>query len=124
MITRFHNAPLVHHVNDIGPHRRGKAVGDQDHRVTGSVSAKSVKPVHLSSRVHGAGGLIKNNERCTTQERSRQRNALPFTHTQLSAAGKPPTQERIITQRQATDQLICPGSPGSALDFSCGVDRL
>src|SRR6202163_3319962 len=59
MGSRFNNLSLFHHVNLICKSRRSEAVSDDDRGAPLRKTVKSVQPFGFGPRIHGAGGLIK-----------------------------------------------------------------
>src|SRR5215470_1064333 len=96
MTARFDNLSLMHDVNDIGMHRGGEAVRDDDRRAAECEFAKTLEPVSFGPRIERAGWFVENHDRRATQKRTRECNALPFANAQLGAAHEPTTEQRLF----------------------------
>src|SRR5271170_4070292 len=110
MTSRFHDAARVHHMNNVGEHRRRESVRDDENRAPSRQASEPLKPLALRPRIHCAGRLIQHQYRGASQEGPCQRQALPFTHAKLSAVVlKPAPKHRVEAIRQLADNRLGPG---------------
>src|SRR5919106_75275 len=107
MTPRFNDPPFVHDVNDIRVHCGREPVSDNDRRAALRELPKTLEPISLSPRIERARRFVENYDRRLAQKRTRQRDALPLTDTQLRAARKPTSKQRLLVIRQASHDLLC-----------------
>ena len=124
MASRFHDPTLLHHMNDISVHGCGETVGDKDCGATRCQNAESLQPVCFRPGIHGAGGLIQNDDGSLAQKGSSQCHALPLAYTELRAPRKPPSEQRFITLRQPPYKIIRTGFMGRLLNCRGSINHL
>ena len=111
----FGYAAVLHDMDHIGMHGRGKAVCDHQRRMTGGQFAEPTQPVGFGPGIHGAGRFVQGDDRGIAQKGPRQRHPLPLADAQLRPA-EPFSQQRIITLGQFFD------GQGRPRRQRCGMD--
>ncbi len=122
MTARLDDPPAVHHVNHVGVHRCREPVRDDDRGAAKRELAETLEPVCFGPRIERAGGLVENDNRCASQKRARERDALPLADAELRSTREPTAQQRLLLVRQARNDLFGAGSANSGVDLS--VSRL
>ena len=117
MAPRFDNPPAIHHVNHISMHRGGETMCDDDRRASSREFSKAFEPVCFGPWVERAGRFVENNDRRAPQKRARERDALPLTDAELSAARKPASHERLFFLGLARHDLFSAGGFDRFVNF-------
>ena len=82
----------------------------------GGEAPEAVQPVGFGPGVHGAGGLVQDQQGRLAEESAGKGDALPFADAQLGSVFKPFSQQMIVAVGQTAD------GPGGAGGLSRGLD--
>ena len=68
--------------------------------------SKPLQPVGFRPRVHGASGLVQEQNGSLAEESACQSDSLPLPNAQLCTIGKRPPQKTVISLWQSTDDFL------------------
>ena len=105
---------LLEHDDPTGELERRAAVGDQQRRAPGHVLAQSVVDRLLDRRVHGAGGVVEDQDRRVREDCARERDPLPLPAREREAAL---ADHGLVSLWQLLDELVGGGRARRRLDL-------